>query len=275
LTPRGAPWPGRPGTPRGAYLADLTWDEAEPVLRADPLVVLPVGAGAKEHGPHLPLGTDRIMVEYLARQLVERLPVLVMPTVTYGYFPHFSPFPGSTHLEADTFEAMMKEIILSVHRHGPRRFFVLNTGVSTYPVLEIVARDLDRVYRLLVGVTRIGDLGAQRTSGLLSQPRGSHADEHETSLLLAIAPDVVRRPKAAREIPDRPEAQGLFVPPMYHREPGPGHSATGVYGDATLATAEKGRAIAAAIVDDLMVAADLLRTAPAPCPRAGIPGSEP
>ena len=131
-------------TPRGAFLADLTWDEAEPVLRADPVVVVPVGAGAKEHGPHLPLGTDRIVVEYLARQLVERTPVLVMPTVTYGYYPHFSSFPGSTHLEADTFQAMMTQLILSVHRHGPRRFFVLNTGVSTYPVLEIVARDLDR-----------------------------------------------------------------------------------------------------------------------------------
>jgi len=268
---RDAPWPGPPAGSRGAYLADLTWVEAEPILRADPLVVVPVGAAAKEHGPHLPLGTDRIMVDYLTRQVVERVPALVVPTVTYGYFPHFSPFPGSTHLEADTFEAMMKELILSMHRHGPRRFFVLNTGVSTFPVLEIVARDLDRVHRILVGVTRIGDLGAHRTSGLLTQPKGSHADEHETSLLLAIAPDVVRRGKATCEIPDRPEARGLFVPPMYHREAGPGYSATGVYGDATLATPEKGAAIASAIVDDLVAAAERLRTAPVAPSRPGIP----
>lgn len=250
-------------TPRGAFLTDLTWDEAEPVLRGDPVVVVPVGAGAKEHGPHLPLGTDRIVVEYLARQLVERTPVLVMPTVTYGYYPHFSSFPGSTHLEANTFQAMMMQLILSVHRHGPRRFFVLNTGVSTYPVLEIVARDLDRFHRLLVGVTRIGDLGGHRAAGLFSQPAGSHADELETSLLLAIAPDVVRLSKAVREIPDRPHARGMFVPPMYHREPGPGYSATGVYGDATLATPEKGRAIAAAMIEDLIAGVDQLRTAPA------------
>jgi creatinine amidohydrolase len=267
------PWPGRPGTPRGAYLTDLTWEEAEPILRADPLVVVPVGAAAKEHGPHLPLGTDRIMADYLTRQLAERVPVLVMPTVTYGYFPHFSPFPGSTHLEARTFEAMMKDLVLSMHRHGPRRFLVLNTGVSTFPVLEVVARDLDRVHRILVGVTRIGDLGAHRTAGLLSQPRGSHADEHETSLMLAIAPEVVRREKAAREIPDRPDTRGVFVPPMYHREMGPGHSATGVYGDATLATPEKGAAIAAAIVDDLVAAAERLRLVPVAPSRAGIPSS--
>ena len=265
------PWPGRPGAPRGVYLTDLTWEEAEPILRADPLVVVPVGAAAKEHGPHLPLGTDRITADYLARQLADRAPVLVMPTVAYGYFPHFSPFPGSTHLEADTFEAMMKDIILSMHRHGPRRFFVLNTGVSTFPVLEVVARDLDRVHRILVGVTRIGELGAHRTSGLLAQPRGSHADEHETSLLLAIAPEVVRLGKAVREIPDRPDARGVFIPPMYHREAGPGHSATGVYGDATLATREKGAAIAAAILDDLVAAAERLRLAPVAPSRAGIP----
>jgi len=256
---------------RGVYLEELTWTEAEPLLRADPLVVIPIGAGAKEHGPHLPLGTDRIMADYLARRLAERVAVVVMPTVVYGYFPHFSPFPGSTHLEASTFQAMMTELVLSIHRHGPRRFLFLNTGVSTYPVLEIVARDLDRVYRLLVAVTRIGDLGAQRTTGLLQQPRGSHGDEHETSLLLAIAPDVVRTAKLAREIPDRPDSRGVFVPPMYHREPGPGYSATGVYGDATLASADKGRLIAEAMVDDLVAGAERLRTTPAAAARPGIP----
>ncbi|HYM71323.1 MAG TPA: creatininase family protein [bacterium] len=256
---------------RSAYVEHLTWEEAEPLLQADPLVVVPIGAAAKEHGPHLPLGTDRIMADYLARRLAERVAVLVMPTVTYGYFPHFSPFPGSTHLEATTFQAMMKDLILSMHRHGPRRFLLLNTGVSTYPVLEIVARDLDRVRRILVGVTRIGDLGAQRTAGLLDQPRGSHADEHETSLLLAIAPGVVRLEKLARELPDRADSPGLFVPPMYHREPGPGYSATGVYGDATLATPEKGNAIAEAMVEDLVAAAERLRTADVATTRTDIP----
>lgn len=166
---------------------------------------------------------------------------------------------------------MVKEIILSMVRHGPRRFFILNTGVSTFPVLEIAARDLDRVHRLLIGVTRIGDLGGQRVSGLLGQPKGSHADEYETSLLLAIAPEVVRLDRLTAEIPDRPDARGVFVPSAYHREPGPGYSATGVYGDATLATREKGRAIVEAVVEDLVAAAEQLWTAPAPTPRPGIP----
>ncbi len=256
---------------RSVCLEQLTWVEAEPILRADPLIVIPVGAGAKEHGPHLPLGTDRILADYLARRLAERVEAVVLPTLTYGYYPHFSAFPGSTHLEAGTFGAMVKEIILSMARHGPRRFLILNTGVSTFPVLEIVARDLDRIHRLLVGVTRIGDLGGQRISGLLSQAKGSHADEYETSLLLAIAPEVVRTDKLAAEIPDRPDSRGVFVPAAYHRESGPGYSATGIYGDATLATKDKGEIIAEAVVEDLVIAAERLRTAPAPTPRQGIP----
>jgi creatinine amidohydrolase len=255
----------------GVFLEELTWTEAEPLLLADPLVVIPVGAATKEHGPHLPLNTDRHIADYLARELAARVPGLFLPTVTYGYFPHFSAFPGSTHLEAHTFEAMMRELILSVHRHGPRRFLVLNTGVSTYPPLEIVARDLDRVHRLLVGVVRIGDLGARRYGPLLEQAAGSHADEMETSLLMAIAPQAVRSARLAREIPERPASPGVFVPPTYHRDAGPGFSATGVYGDATLATAEKGTAIAAAMMEDLVAAAERLRTAPAAVPRPGIP----
>jgi creatinine amidohydrolase len=256
---------------KGVYLEHLTWTEAEPLLQGDPLVVIPVGAGTKEHGPHLPLGTDRLMADYLARRLSERVPVVVLPTLTYGYFPHFSPFPGSTHLEADTFGRTATEIVLSMHRHGPRRFFFLNTGVSTYPVLEIVARDLDRIHRLLVGVSNIGQLGGHRASGLLEQARGSHADESETSMMMVIAPEAVRQDRLAVEMPERPASRGVFVPPTYHREPGPGQSTTGVYGDATLASEEKGKVIVEAIVEDLVTAVERLRATPMPPTRPTIP----
>ena len=113
---------------KGVYLESLSWVEAEPLLRSDPLIVIPMGAATKEHGPHLPLNTDRLLADHFARRLAERVAVVLLPTITYGYFPHFSPFPGSTHLEAHTFEATMREIILSMHRHGPRRFL---SGSST------------------------------------------------------------------------------------------------------------------------------------------------
>lgn len=254
---------------QGVYLERLAWPEAAELFRRDPLVVLPIGAAAKEHGPHLPLGTDRVLADYLAARVAERVPCVVAPAVTYGYYPSFAHFPGSTHLEAATFGAAVREIVLSLHRHGPRRFLILNTGISTFPVLEVVARDLRRGRCVLVGVTRIEDLGGRALDGLLRQPAGSHADEYETSLMLAIAPDAVRRDRTVREIPDRPKVRGLFVPAPL---PGPAQPTrtddeaprrgTGVFGDATLATREKGDRILAAVVPNLIAAAEYLRAAP-------------
>ena len=246
---------------RGVFLNALTWQEAEPLLCADPLVVLPVGAGAKEHGSHLPLGTDQTVAEYFARRLAERVAVIVLPTVTYGYYPHFSEVPGSTHLQAGTFAALVTEAIVSVRRHGPRRFLILNTGVSTFPVLEVVARDLERGHGLLVGVTRIEELGRRHLKGVLEQREGSHADEHETSLLLAIEPETVRRDLARAEFPERPRPPATFVPASIRVTPGWRASGTGVYGDPTVATAQKGAIIAEAMLDDLVAAAEVLRTA--------------
>ena len=248
------------GVAAGVYLEQITWPEAAALFRLDPLVVLPIGAAAKEHGPHLPLGTDRILAEHLAARVAERVPSIVAPTITYGYYPSFVEFPGSTHLEAATFGALVREIILSVHRHGPRRFLLLNTGISTFPVLEVVSRDLRRRERVLAGVTRIEDLGGRALDGLLAQPAGSHADEYETSVLLAIAPDAVRFDRAVREIPDRPRPRGLFVPAPLPPPGGTHPGAAGVYGDPTLATREKGERILAALVPAVIAAADHLRT---------------
>jgi creatinine amidohydrolase len=253
---------------RGVYLERLTWLEAAECFDRDPLIVLPVGAAAKEHGPHLPLGTDHILANTLAARLAERVPCLVAPTVTYGYYPSFADFPGTTHLEAATFGGMVREIVASLHRHGPRRFLILNTGVSTFPVLEIAARDLRRNQTLLVGVTRIEDLARPAFEGLLEQPAGSHADEYETSVVLAIAPDMVRQERAVREIPERPNVRGLFIPSPLRApaqstsEPRSDEGGSGVYGDPTLATAEKGERILAAVVAALVAAAEYLRTAP-------------
>ena len=90
-------------------------------------------------------------------------------------------------------------------------------------------------------------------------------------MMMIIAPEVVRRDRLVAEMPERPVSRGVFVPPTYHREPGPGRSTTGVYGDATLASEGKGKVIVEAIVEDLVAAAERLRAAPIPPTRAAIP----
>ena len=82
---------------RGVYLGDLTWPEAKAWIDAGRVIVVPIGAAAKEHGYHLPLKTDYMLAEALARGVAEALPVVVAPVIGFGYYPAFRHYPGSQH----------------------------------------------------------------------------------------------------------------------------------------------------------------------------------
>ena len=85
----------------GAYLGELTWVEAEERLASSPVVVIPFGAGAKEHGPHLPMNADQIVMEYLCDRAVEHMPVLIAPPILHGWMPAFREYPGTSILDPD------------------------------------------------------------------------------------------------------------------------------------------------------------------------------
>src|SRR5437762_898086 len=73
----------------GTLLEDLTWKEAEPLLTSDTVVVIPLGAASKEHGPHLKLKNDWLIAEYLKRRVLASAKVVVAPTVNYHFYPAF------------------------------------------------------------------------------------------------------------------------------------------------------------------------------------------
>ena len=115
--------------PPGVLLEDPTWPEAAPLLNADTVVVIPIGAAAKEHGPHLRLRNDFLLAEQLKRRILARAQVVIAPTVNYHYYPAFVEYPGSTTLRLETARDLLIDICRSLSRHGPRRFYALNTGV--------------------------------------------------------------------------------------------------------------------------------------------------
>jgi creatinine amidohydrolase len=211
----------------GAWLEDLTWPEAKARFDAGAIVVLPIGAAAKAHGPHLPLKTDALTARALAQRLIERLPVVAAPVVGFGFYPAFTAFAGSQHLSATTFKALLAELLDGLRRHGVRRIAILNTGVSTeQPIDELAAGTSDLL------VLHMRALGATAES-LLDAADGGHADERETSVMLALEPRSVRMDRLAPEGPfDR----------------------TGATGDATRATAFKGERVLAARLDDIVSA---------------------
>jgi creatinine amidohydrolase len=173
--------------------------------------------------------------------------VLAIPTVALGHYPAFAEYPGSISLSADTFRNMMLEIIRSFTRHGIRKFYILNTGISTLPPLAPARGELaaDGVRMEFLDLS----IAAKAMRGEIEkQPHGSHADEIETSNMLYVAPHVVRMDLAVPElVPPRDGAltrDALWATGVF--------SATGSWGDPTLATGEKGRIMTEAIVDQVI-----------------------
>ena len=119
------------GGDAGVWLESLTWRQAEQWLTPERLVVLPLGAEAKQHGPHLPLNNDATTARWLAREVCRRLPVVVAPLINAHYYPAFVEYPGSISLRASTARDLLVDICRSLAAFGVRRFYVLNTGVST------------------------------------------------------------------------------------------------------------------------------------------------
>src|SRR5919205_1613049 len=168
---------------RGCFLEDLTWNEAEKHFNAGTPVLVPVGAFAKEHGLHLPLKTDSVIARHLAKKVAEVLPVVVAPVVGFGYYPAFVDYPGSQHVSAETFIALMTEILIGFVHQGARRLAVLNTGYSTEAPLRLAARAVLEKRAVSVAMADLRHLG-QGSRKRLRQTGGGHADEHETSLML-------------------------------------------------------------------------------------------
>ena len=79
----------------GAYLGELSWPEAERRVQQSPVVVVPFGGGAKEHGPHLPMNADQKVMEYLCQQAVDSADVIVAPPILHGWFAAFRGYPGT------------------------------------------------------------------------------------------------------------------------------------------------------------------------------------
>lgn len=227
---------------RGTWLADLTWLEAERALAKNPIVVLPLGAAAKEHGPHLRLDNDLRLAEALTARVMDAADVVVAPAIAYHHYPAFVEYPGSTSLRAETARDLVIDVVRSIARHGPRRFYVLNTGISTLRPLEAAASALARE-DIVLAYTDLSRALAATEREVCTQPAGTHADEVETSMMLVLAPERVDMTKAVRDVHERrgpgltrdPNATGVY-------------SASGVYGDATLATREKGERLVAALL---------------------------
>ena len=239
----------------GIRLEDLAWPEAEAALTEASVVVLPLGAAAKEHGPHLPLNNDLTMATWLADRVLDRSAVIVAPPISYSYYPAFQQYPGSTSVSLTTARDLIVDICRSLGRFGPRKFYVLNTGISTLRPLALAAVILASEHITLTYTDLDGLLGPVKKQ-VETQAGGSHADEIETSMMLYMAPHTV---DMRRAVADYHPGDG----PLTRDPNGPGtYSPTGTYGDPTLATRAKGEKLVSALLAGILRDIEMLRHMP-------------
>jgi len=245
---------------RAVLLEDMTWLEAEQALKPDTVVVIPLGAAAKEHGPHLKLKNDWTIAEYLKEKVAQALPgrAVVVPTVPYFFYPAFVDYPGSVTLSQQTSTDLIKDICLSLSTFGPKRFYVINTGISTVKALRPAQQQL-AAHGILLRFTDLEATIAGTVRQVSEQEGGSHADEIETSMMLYMAPQDVRMDKAVKDF-DKSGSGKL----SRQRSGGLTYSPTGIWGDATLATAEKGERVVQSLIAGVLNDIEELRQATCP-----------
>jgi creatinine amidohydrolase len=213
-----------------------TWEACRDFLARHPHAILPLGA-TEQHGPHLPQNTDTLIAGSLARQVAEQSVGLVLPALPIGYSWVWRDYPGTLTLSFDTFRAVIRDLVLSLHRSGCGTLMLLSAHGANVQPLKYTVRELaDATSMRLLNVfyPDLPRILADADSALW-QPMNFHAEEFETSLMLYLHPDTVHMDRAVREYPPRSIAYDLSNLPMGAL------SASGVFGDPTAATAEKGQ----------------------------------
>jgi creatinine amidohydrolase len=191
------------------------------------------------------MNADQVVMEYLVQQAIDSLPVLAAPSIVHGWFPAFRDFPGTEVSDPTVFADYVFEIVRSLIAHGARRIVILNMGIrnATGIPLAATAREIRVQTGVPVLLVSWDDLETTEVETFQEQRIGGHADEIETSIHLLLQPDLVHMDRAVVDYSSRVERDYPgYEPGLYSRDPlDPAFSTTGLTGDPTLATVEKGR----------------------------------
>ena len=224
--------------PTAARLDRLTWPEAADWFRRDPRLLLPVGT-CLQHGPHLPLGADTIVVERLAEAVSQRTGILVAPTLAYGVGSDLEQsYAGTATLERKTLHRVLNELVDSWERQGLEEI-VLMTAHGYGPHIQAMAAVVADVLRVRAVDIHAIDLAPFLQGGCIAE----HAGEMDTAILMYLAPELVREDRVADGEPR--ERMKTAV----RDEPVPPPGSPGVVGRPSLATRENGRRICEYLVD--------------------------
>ena len=211
---------------------------ADEIMALDPeLAIIPVGS-LEQHGSHLPVMTDWAIAAELGKRVAEKMGAFLVPALPISTCREQMGKKGSVWMEPMTFYQMMTDIIMSLKLQGFKKVGILQCHGGIFVMTPLV-RDLNARHNpdLMVALVDSGVYSPPlRAEGILETPAELHAGESETSKVLAIAPETVHMDKAVDYIPDVPRPY-LNYGSIFRASP------SGVWGEATRATAEKGEKI--------------------------------
>ncbi len=230
----------------GALIADrASWPEIDAAIGRGLIAVLPVGA-LEQHGPHLPLTTDTVLASGVAARVAGAIDGMLLPAIAYGDAWSAEGWPGTLSLSPETLRATVTDIGRGLQRMGVKGLVTLNGHFGNREPIALAARTLSEAgFRVLhLDYPRLEALASELCDSQPAGPGFYHADEVETSMMLALTPGSVRLDRAVPEYPTFPETFGLE--PMKLSA----FNRSGVFGDPRAATAEKGEALIAGIAEE-------------------------
>jgi creatinine amidohydrolase len=221
----------------------MSWPEVQAELAAGRDTVVMAFGATEQHGPHMPLATDALIGDHLARLVADELNAFLAPTVRVGCSEHHLEFPGTLSISAQTFHAVVADLVRSLARGGFRRVVLLPTHGGNFAPLAEAIQKLGPVEGLEVraltdlgALMAIAQLGAEEFGVPLNEG-GLHAGEWETSMLEAIHPDLVHPERGQPGYTGDLEAAigAVFTEGVHRLAP------NGVLGDPSQASPEHGR----------------------------------
>ncbi len=235
-------------------LHEMSWAEAKEYFTKDDIAILPVGSN-EQHGPQNPLGTDHLIAKAIAEEAAKRTGVVCLQVIPFGVSSHHKQFWGTIYISPRTFKNYVKEVCLALSYYSIRKIVIVNGhGGNLYALVEM-AREL-REQEIFVSIFQWWSAANKLLPDLFKPEERRHAAAEETSLNLALHPQIVDMDKAVDEKPHKQAVQteGIILPLDTVD-----YTSSGVFGKSTTASTEKGKKVFEAVVNELVKHVNLLK----------------
>jgi creatinine amidohydrolase len=240
-------------------MEEMTWEEFDYFRKKAIAALFPLGS-LEESGPHLPLGLDTIVSEEIAKRVAEKLPVLVLPAIPVGYSEWHGGFPGTLNISVATLTQMLREICGDLVDQGVNRIVFISPHLGNETPILVVANELRKKSLARMAMFNLWTIANEMAKDIdtLVEKKITHAGEIFASVMLYLRPDLVDMQKAVKEYlkPVIPKSiqEGSWKVLFQNRHVNlyclsSELTKSGVYGDPTQATREKGERIVNLFVD--------------------------